>query len=103
MTKRISFANLNLSTTSENKIWAKAKALVERNGFILDGEVSSFEEKFANYCNADFGIGVILNRKNQTILNIKYNQFDKIKFKDYFDNHKQYMNIIEFNDLLKVI
>jgi dTDP-4-amino-4,6-dideoxygalactose transaminase len=58
MTKRISFANLNLSTTSENKIWAKAKALVDRNGFILDGEVSSFEEKFASYCNADFGIGV---------------------------------------------
>jgi hypothetical protein len=54
-------------------------------------------------CYADFGIGVILNRKNQNILNIKYNQFDKIKFKDYFDNHKQYMNIIEFNDLLKVI
>ena len=54
-------------------------------------------------CYADFGIGVILNRKNTNILNIKYNQFDKIKFKDYFDNHKQYMNIIEFNDLLKVI
>jgi len=54
-------------------------------------------------CYADFGIGVILNRKNQNILNIKYNEFSKIKFKDYFTNYKEYMNIIEFEDLLKVI
>ena len=54
-------------------------------------------------CYADFGIGVILNRKNQNILNVKYNEFSKIKFKDYFTNYKEYMNIIEFEDLLKVI
>jgi len=54
-------------------------------------------------CYADFGIGVILNRKNQNILDIKYNKFSKIKFNDYFTNYKEYMNIIEFEDLLKVI
>ena len=54
-------------------------------------------------CYADFGIGVILNRKNKNILDIKYNEFSKIKFNDYFTNYKEYMNIIEFEDLLKVI
>jgi hypothetical protein len=54
-------------------------------------------------CYADFGIGVILNRKNLNILNIKYDEFSKIKFNDYFNNYKEYMNIIEFEDLLKVI
>jgi hypothetical protein len=54
-------------------------------------------------CYADFGIGIILNRKNQNILDIKYNKFSKIKFNDYFTNYKEYMNIIEFEDLLKVI
>ena len=54
-------------------------------------------------CYADFGIGVILNRANQNILNVDYKQFSKIKFEDYFINHKKYMNLIEFEDLLKVI
>ena len=54
-------------------------------------------------CYADFGIGVILNRKNKNILDIKYNEFSEIKFNDYFTNYKEYMNIIEFEDLLKVI
>ena len=54
-------------------------------------------------CYADFGIGAILNRSNQKILNVKYNDFAKIKFKDYFTNYKEYMNIVEFEDLLKVI
>ncbi len=56
--KRINFAHLNLSPESENRIWAKAKALVDRNGFILDNEVNAFEEKFASYCNAEFSVGV---------------------------------------------
>ena len=53
-------------------------------------------------CYADFGIGVILNRKNQNTLDIKYDDFSKIKFNDYFTNYKEYMNIIEFEDLLKI-
>jgi len=54
-------------------------------------------------CYADFGIGVIFNRKNRNILNIKYNKFSKIKFEDYFYNYNKYMNIMEFEDLLRII
>ena len=54
-------------------------------------------------CNADFGIGVILKRKNRKILNLGKQNFSKLKFEDYFYNYKNYMNIIEFDELIKII
>ena len=54
-------------------------------------------------CYADFGIGVIFNRKNKNILKLDYNNFSKLKFNDYFYNYKKFMNLIEYEDLLKVI
>ncbi len=54
-------------------------------------------------CYADFGIGVIFNRKNKNILKLNYNNFSKLKFSDYFYNYKKFMNLIEYEDLLKVI
>ena len=53
-------------------------------------------------CNADFGIGVILKRKKK-ILNLGKQNFSKLKFEDYFYNYKDYMNIIEFDELIKII
>ena len=54
-------------------------------------------------CYADFGIGVILNRKNKNILQLNSLEFSKIKFSDYFNNYKKFMNLIEYEDLIKVI
>ena len=54
-------------------------------------------------CYADFGIGVIFNRKNRNFLELSNKDFSKIKFSDYFYNHKKFMNLIEYEDLLKVI
>ena len=54
-------------------------------------------------CYADFGIGVIFNRKNRNFLKLDNKDFSKIKFSDYFYNHKKFMNLIEYEDLLKVI
>ena len=54
-------------------------------------------------CYADFGIGVILNRKNKNILQLNNLEFSKIKFSDYFNNYKKFMNLIEYEDLIKVI
>ena len=54
-------------------------------------------------CYADFGIGVIFNRRNRNILNLNIKDFYKLKFEEYFYNHKEYMNIIEFEDLKKII
>ena len=54
-------------------------------------------------CFADYGIGVILNRKNKNILQLNDLEFSKIKFADYFNNYKKFMNLIEYEDLIKII
>ena len=54
-------------------------------------------------CYADFGIGVILNRKNKNILQLNNLEFSKIKFSDYFNSYKKFMNLIEYEDLIKII
>tara|TARA_B100000787_G_scaffold168899_1_gene158662 strand:+ start:1272 stop:1988 length:717 start_codon:yes stop_codon:yes gene_type:complete len=54
-------------------------------------------------CYADFGVGVIFNRKNKNILKIDNQDFSKLKFEEYFYNHKKFMNIIEYEDLIKII
>jgi hypothetical protein len=54
-------------------------------------------------CYADFGVGVIFNRKNKNLLKINSQNFSKLKFKDYFFNHKEFMNIIEYEYLMKII
>lgn len=51
--------------------------------------------------NADHGIGVILKRKNTSLLKINTTNFNKLKFKDFFHNYKSLMNIIEYDDFLK--
>ena len=54
-------------------------------------------------CYADFGIGIIINRKNKNLLNVNNKNFSKILFEDYFYKHKELMNIIEYEDLIKII
>ena len=53
-------------------------------------------------CYADLGIGVILKRKNKSILTINNKNFLKLKFLDYFNNFKKYMNLVEFEDLKNI-
>ena len=53
-------------------------------------------------CFADQGIGAIFKRPNQNILNLNYKNFKKIKFKDYYYNYKEYMNLIDVKDLLSM-
>ena len=52
---------------------------------------------------ADHGLGVILNKKNSSILNKKITNFKKIKFKDYYVQHKEFMRPREYKDLKKYI
>ena len=54
-------------------------------------------------CYADFGIGVIFNRKNKNPLKLDNQNFSKLNFEDYFHKHKEFMNIIEYEDLIKII
>ncbi len=54
-------------------------------------------------CYADNGIGVIFKRNNQNLLDHSIENFKKLRFSFYFNDHKKLMNIIEFDELLKLI
>tara|TARA_Y100000590_G_C15336770_1_gene869877 strand:+ start:16 stop:735 length:720 start_codon:yes stop_codon:yes gene_type:complete len=50
-------------------------------------------------CYADMGIGTILKRTNKNKLKIDIVDFSKLKFSDYFNNYKEYMNVVDYNEL----
>tara|TARA_B100000795_G_C22798505_1_gene440615 strand:- start:1743 stop:2432 length:690 start_codon:yes stop_codon:yes gene_type:complete len=49
-------------------------------------------------CNIDCGLSIIRKKKNKDLLNIKTNDFKKLKFKDFYNNHKVYMRIMDYNE-----
>ena len=62
------------------------------------------KNNFDSYClNADEGIGVIFKKNNKNLLNLNLKDFSKLKYGDYFDNYKNYLNLIEYNDFLKIL
>ena len=78
---------------------------IEWNGDVWKAfvEVRTNPELDDYTCYTDHGIGIIFKRKNKTLLNININNFKKLKFNDFYNNYKNYMNIIEYDDLLKII
>jgi hypothetical protein len=52
--------------------------------------------------HADHGIGMILKRTNKKLLNLNINNFKKIRFKDFFYNYKDYLNIVYQKDLKNI-
>lgn len=54
-------------------------------------------------CKADHGLGIIVKRKNRNLLSLNINNFKKLKFKDYYINHKEFMNLIEVEDIDQLI
>ena len=52
---------------------------------------------------ADHGVGVILKRKNRSLLNLNIKNFKKLKFIYYYKLHQEIMNTIKFNELIKII
>ena len=62
------------------------------------------KENFDVYtCMADEGIGIVLKRDNKNILKINCNNFKKLKFKDYYYNFSEFMNIINEDELFKIV
>ena len=54
-------------------------------------------------CKIDQGISAIQKIKNKNCLDLKLDDFSKLKFKDFYFNHKEYMRIKDYNDFLKYI
>tara|TARA_B100000035_G_C21023688_1_gene565173 strand:- start:1885 stop:2562 length:678 start_codon:yes stop_codon:yes gene_type:complete len=54
-------------------------------------------------CLADQGIGVILKRANTNVLVKEIKNFKSLKFKEFYFNHKKLMNIIDIDNLYKIL
>ena len=54
-------------------------------------------------CIADMGLGMIFKRKNRNPLVLKNKNFKNLKYKDYYVNHKLYMNLVEVSDIDQLI
>lgn len=52
-------------------------------------------------CEIDQGIGIITNKKNSSVLRLDI-PINKIKFKDYYYNYKEYMRVINLNEFKKI-
>ena len=52
-------------------------------------------------CIADRGVGIIFSRKNRNRLILDKDDFKKLKYRDYYQNHKRYMNLIEHSDIFQ--
>jgi hypothetical protein len=52
-------------------------------------------------CEIDQGIGVISKKKNTSILKLD-KPINKLKFKDYFNNYKEYMRVISLDEFKKI-
>ena len=53
-------------------------------------------------CFADQGIGIIFNRPNRNKLVISKNNFKKLKFRDFYYNYREYLNIINSEEINKI-
>jgi hypothetical protein len=51
----------------------------------------------------DQGVSIIKKNKNTDILKIKVQNFESIKFEDFYNNHKEYMRIVNYADLERYI
>ena len=51
-------------------------------------------------CEMDQGIGIIKKKNNTSILKLSA-EIDKLKFKDYFNNYKEYMRVINLDEFKK--
>ncbi len=54
-------------------------------------------------CYADFGIGVIFKRPNKNLLKYQITDFSKLKFEEYHKDPYSLMNIIEYDELKKLL
>ena len=54
-------------------------------------------------CNADEGIGVILKRDNLNPLNMNIKSFQNFNFNKFVTNYKKYLNLVEYESLIKIL
>lgn len=83
---------------------------VPRYSYYWNGDVWKSIVKFRHHENLniktikiDEGISVIKKCKNQNILNLNIKDYKNLKFEDFYNNYKDYMNLINYSDFIKSI
>ena len=51
---------------------------------------------------SDQGLGIIKKRNNSNLLNLKKANFDKLKYKFFYENYQSLMRTIYFEEFLKI-
>ena len=51
----------------------------------------------------DFGVAIIQISENKKLLKLDINNFSELKFKDYYYNYKEFMNILDYEETLNKI
>lgn len=51
----------------------------------------------------DQGVGIIKKRENTDLLELKQNNFEKLKFKFFYENYKKIMRVKSYEDTIKFI
>ena len=88
------------------KIWNQIVPRVygHWNGDVWKAIVHSrtYQDADTYTCIADHGLGIIFKRKNRNYLELKEKNFKKLKFKDYYNYHQEYMNTINHENLEEI-
>tara|TARA_B100001248_G_scaffold227969_1_gene186674 strand:- start:84 stop:803 length:720 start_codon:yes stop_codon:yes gene_type:complete len=66
-------------------------------------EFRTYKDLDTYTCYADHGIGVIFKKPNKNQLNLDRENFLNLRFKDYFENYKRYMNLISYSKLIELV
>ena len=66
-------------------------------------EIRTKENLNSYTCLADKGLGIIMKRKNKNKLNLNIKDYKKLKFKDFYYNHKIMMNLVEYSEIRKIL
>lgn len=49
------------------------------------------------------GLGIILKRKNSNVLKLNSKNFKKLRFKEYYKNYQNYLNLIHHKQIINFI
>ena len=90
-----------------NKIWNQIVPQIygHWNGDVWKAivEARTLNDLDTYTCIADNGLGIIFKRKNRNPLVLKNKNFKNLKYKDYYVNHKLYMNLVQVSDIDQLI
>lgn len=54
-------------------------------------------------CKIDHGVSILQKKENKEKLNIKINNFKKLKYKEFYDNYNKYMRLINYDKIFEYL